>query len=111
MADILLDAGRAPAWQAGLSRCTGAIALLVNCSRSREAGDRRLEGDVKATVDTAAGHPPVPGPGSEGCAKGSLLPDPGQAEHTPGAHRRPGRGIDLRDAERPIPAGCPRHHL
>jgi hypothetical protein len=30
--------------------------LLVNCSRSREAVDRRLEGDVKASVDTAHGN-------------------------------------------------------
>jgi hypothetical protein len=38
---------------------------------SGDAGDRRLEGEVEASVDTAAGHLPVPPRGGEGGAKGS----------------------------------------
>jgi hypothetical protein len=43
MADILLDAGRAPAWRAFLPRCTGAIALLVTALGMPETGAWRGE--------------------------------------------------------------------
>src|ERR671920_1694099 len=105
MAGILRDAWgarlRTPAF-----RDEPSIALLVNFPRSRHAGIRRLERDVKASMDTAANHHPVPGRRSEGGAKGTLLPEPGQAEHTPGADRQPGPGLVLRDAKRPVPPCC-----